>query len=475
MVNNSDSISWASLKLTAAKALNALFVFGGTALFTRIIGADQLGTYFLFEKLLLLFAVFSNFGLSGALEKRLSEETDRNQYFATTAVLKLCIVFVLAISIIAGRVQINGYLQAELASLLLVAVVIRETGQLFIRGLRGERRVGETSYLLALKKVSWVAVGGILSAVGFGYLGPIYGLLTGLMAIIVLGYLMVDTGFGSPSISHAKSLLQFSKYDFFSSSVGWQIYNSLDTLLIGYFLTNVAVSQYEIAWRLSMMVMMITGSISAVIFPSFSKLVEEGNSEKIENITKWSLVAGFLISIPALAGSIVMGESILGYGFGPAYVSASLVLVILVADKSSHAIQEVYAQVIRAHDRPDICAGVTGGSVVLNATGNYLLIPRFGLLGAAIATTASFAAATIIYIVVARRFIDIEFPWRPVSWQVLAAATMGLTLWGLQQRYFITSLFDTVAFVLVGILVYGIVVGAHRNTREFIIQPFTSA
>ncbi|MBX0286465.1 oligosaccharide flippase family protein [Haloarcula salinisoli] len=471
MGDQDSSISSDSVKLAGAKGLNAALVFGGTALFTRLIGADELGIYFLFERLLALFVIFSNFGLSGALEKRLSEGTDRGEYLATTAVLKLGLLVVLGVIILASQAQINSYLGADIAILLLVALTVREAGQLFLRTLRGEQRVGETSYLLAIRQIGWVGIGASLSLVGLGHLAPLYGFLAGLTGILVLGYVMVDTEFGRPSMSHAKSLFSFSKYDFVSSSIGWEVYNSLDTLLIGLFLTKTAVTHYEIAWRVSTVVMIVTASISKVVFPSFSKFVANGEHQRVADITQWSISAGLLVSIPALAGVAVVGESLLRFGFGPETTAASFVLLILVADKISHAVQEVLAQVVRAFDRPDICAGVTGASILVNAGANYYLIPRYGILGAGIGTTGSFAAGTLLYVVAARRFVTIRFPWRTIGWQVFSATVMWGTLVGLKGIYGINSLLDTALYILLGVIVYGGLAVAHKDTRALVRNP----
>jgi len=472
MSDDSESISRASVKLATAKGLNAVLVFGGTALFARLIGADQLGTYFLFEKLLGLIVVFSNFGLAGALEKRLSEGSEREQYLGAVAAMKVAIVAVLAVVIAAAQAQINDYLDAELAVLLIVALVLRESGRLFFHALRGQQRVGDTSYLLAAKQLAWVGVGGTLAAVGYGSLAPVYGLLVGLAAIMVLAFLLVDIEIGRPSIDHAKSLLHFAKYDFISSSIGWQVYNSLDTLLIGYFLTTVAVSQYEVAWRISTIVMTVTASISAVIFPSFSKFVTEGEEHRIREVVRWSLGAGFLVVLPALVGVMVLGEPILRFLFGPEYVSAWIVLVLLVADKGSQAVQTVCAQVVRAHDRPEISAGITAASILLNAAGNYLLIPRLGLPGAAIATTGSFAVGTVLHLVATRRFITITVPWRVIGWQAACATVMGLTLIQLTRLYPVTSALGLIVYVVVGAAIYGGTIVLHDQTRDIVRRPF---
>jgi O-antigen/teichoic acid export membrane protein len=60
-----------------------------------------------------------------------------------------------------------------------------------------------------------------------------------------------------------------------------------------------------------------------------------------------------------------------------------------------------------------ICAAVLIVVALLNVALNFALVPAFGLLGAAIATSLSLATAALMNYVVARRRLEIEIAiWR---------------------------------------------------------------
>jgi O-antigen/teichoic acid export membrane protein len=87
---------------------------------------------------------------------------------------------------------------------------------------------------------------------------------------------------------------------------------------------------------------------------------------------------------------------------------------------------------------------------LVNIIGNIILLPRIGIVGAAIMTIVSEALQGIFYFYfVRKRITDFRFfslIWKPV----LAALTMGLVIWQIRSM----NLFIVVA---VGALVYALV------------------
>jgi O-antigen/teichoic acid export membrane protein len=64
-----------------------------------------------------------------------------------------------------------------------------------------------------------------------------------------------------------------------------------------------------------------------------------------------------------------------------------------------------------------------------NVALNLLLIPRFGVLGAAWATAASFAVGLIASLSIGRRILPLPIPWNALIRCSLAAAVMALVVW----------------------------------------------
>ena len=75
-----------------------LFGFISTIIFTRVLGADLLGVYYLFLAYFSIFNVFSEFGLGNGLVKKISEGEQELNYFSAYFTLRM--IFLVAVTIL---------------------------------------------------------------------------------------------------------------------------------------------------------------------------------------------------------------------------------------------------------------------------------------------------------------------------------------------------------------------------------------
>lgn len=79
-----------------------------------------------------------------------------------------------------------------------------------------------------------------------------------------------------------------------------------------------------------------------------------------------------------------------------------------------------------AERRTGALIGVNGAALVVNVGLNWILIPRFGFVGAAAATTATFAVLATLAAVVSKRACPAPFAWRRLLPAIGLALTCGL-------------------------------------------------
>ena len=105
-----------------------------------------------------------------------------------------------------------------------------------------------------------------------------------------------------------------------------------------------------------------------------------------------------LIVIAALADQIV---SLL---FGPGYADATLVLRILAPGVICFALSQVSGPVIQSRRNAAPLVRVIAGAVTLNVALNWVLIPRFGAPGAAIACALSYGLVAVAHARILRHY-----------------------------------------------------------------------
>ncbi|KAB1185474.1 MULTISPECIES: oligosaccharide flippase family protein [Haloferax] len=462
-----------TFRLFIAKVGKAVLMFAAITYFARVLGASQLGSFFLFFAAQGLLSIPADMGMRGALEKRLSEGENFGEKLSSALLFKLVLLVFVSIGIYLARDWLNGYFGANLAMLLIVAVVGRELSLLYIQAVRGELRVAETAPIELGRRLVWVVIGSVLISNGYGVEGVIYGLIISSAVALVWAYAKCSIRLERPSLEQMRSLLAYSKFDIVTS-VGGRVYQFMDTAIIGFFLAQQFVGAYEVAWQVTLLVLMLSSSISLTIFPQISRWSSDSAVDQIGSTITTALAFSVFASVPALVGAIIYSEEILQYIFGPEYVIASLVLIVLMFEKLVQSVNDIVGISVRAINRPDLAAKATVISIGINLLLSPILILTVGFVGAAIATGFSWLVNTALHTRYLRQSVTFEFPVRLFGWYTFASVIMGVSLLAIKSAVPVTGIAILVIQVAIGAVLYVAVSLVVPDIRRQIISPALS-
>ena len=202
-------------------------------------------------------------------------------------------------------------------------------------------------------------------------------------------------------------------WDFVKStlSYGWKAHlgNMLafinykaDILLTNFFLGPAAVGIYVIAVVLAEKLWLVSQAVSTVLLPRLSQL--SSDEAKRQQLTP--LVARWVLLITLMGGIVVafLAEFLIALVFGPHYKDALLPLWILLPGIVLMSASRVMANDIAARGRPELNMYTAILVVSVNVVGNLMLIPIYGLPGAATATTIAYTLNLILRLIIYRRF-----------------------------------------------------------------------
>ena len=462
------SVSRSSLKLFAGSVGTTLLTFVALAYFARELGSAQLGVFFLFQATLSMLVMASDLGINTAVEKRLSAGEGMNVFWSGVALVAgLAGTFALAVVVLRGVV--SGYLGADLAVLLAVAVGLKAAGRVLHAALRGSLRAGELAGLSVLGLGVQYGLAAALVWSGMGVPALVFGLLAGLAVSNCWALVKLRPRPARPTEHDARSLLGYAKYNAIPS-VGLEVHNWMDILVIGVFLTQSDVGAYEIAWRVAGVTTVLAGSIGVAIMPQASAWDAEGSTERVGRLVSAAFTPALLFVLPAVAGVVVLGEDILALLFGPEFTAASLVLVVLVAGKAPEAVQMVVGRTLLGLDRPDLVARATVVSLALNLALNVTLVFWFGFVGAALATTLSFTVGTALRVHYLGTFVPLAVPVGELCWCAVAAAVMGGLLAVLHRVVVVESITVLFGFVALGAVIYALLLVANASLRATLLR-----
>ena len=447
------NLARSSYKLFLGKIIGSLTQFVGVAYFARELGSAAVGVFFLFEALLGMLAIPANFGLQRSLEKRMSEGDAQSRFLSSAVLLKSLPVAAIIVGILIASEQLNNYLGSDAAHVLAIAIALQEFSRMWIYVLKGELRVGETAVLNVLKNLTWVVVGTMLVSQGYEEMALIYGLLAGLTVMTAIGWHKSSTRFARPTKRHMRSLFDYGKYNFVAS-IGGYFYNWMDIVIIGYFLSQSHVGAYEVAWRVTLIVILFSRSLGTSLFPQISRWYKKGSQTKIEREIKNHLTLSMVVVVPAVFGTILLSKDILGLVFGSEFTIAWVALIVLMFEKFLQSLHIILGRSLQAIDRPDLAAKASLVSVFANLLLNVLLVPIYGIVGAAVATTLSAGINGLTHGIYLQRHIDVIFPYKNLSYMIISSIGMSLVLLVFTSLTSVDTLLILSATIIVGVLSY---------------------
>ena len=464
-----------SVKVFVAKIITSLATFSAVVVFSRGLGADPLGIYYPFVALLGILSLPTDFGVSLAVEKRISEGDDRGQYLGAGALMRLFLLVIFSIPIYFFQNEIANYIGSSIGTILIVALWLEVSAKFSISILKGELRVGETAIIRVLHPILWLTVGYVLLSIGYGIEAIIYSHVIGRLAIVVVATWRISVWPAIPNRSHIQSLFDFSKFSFVTS-VGGLIYSWMDVLILTAYVsleivgTRAQIGAYENAWRVSLLATFVSRSIAQVLFPQVSQWHAQNKMDKIEQVLTKAIIPGLVIIPPAILGVIILSEEILIHLFGSEFAVASSVLIILMILRLFDAIDGLYFQIIDALDRPDLTMISTVVAVIINIILNIILIYQLGIIGAAISTLSAVIIKTGIDSHYLSKFIKIRLPYKIMIWSLISSIIMGANLFWITTRIEINSLITLCLLIGLGIAIYSIILCMYRPIRDFIFE-----
>ena len=130
-----------------------------------------------------------------------------------------------------------------------------------------------------------------------------------------------------------------------------------------------------------------------------------------------------------IVGGALIARQIMGTVFGAEYEASIAALTILVCTLPFTMSKEVDLIALVVAGREGTVMRMTGAAVLVNLALNIVLIPKFGMIGAAWSTLVTEAVRAIFARVCARRAGYPNMKFAPVARALAAASAMGLALW----------------------------------------------
>jgi O-antigen/teichoic acid export membrane protein len=173
------------------------------------------------------------------------------------------------------------------------------------------------------------------------------------------------------------------------------LYYRIDLFIVSYFLGAHAVGYYAIAVLIAELLWNIPSSLApGVMFKSASE-----DSKERDNLTASACRHALLICAVAAGGLALLARPLIGLAFGSEFLPSVHPLLVLLPGTAFLSVGSILANDFVGRGRQVLNSVAAGITLLINVPLNFILIPIWGINGAAAASTFSYCAGTTVMIV----------------------------------------------------------------------------
>lgn len=206
----------------------------------------------------------------------------------------------------------------------------------------------------------------------------------------------------------------------FSYSISWT-----DNLFIGKLLSPSDLGIYSVAYSFAVLLFFFMNIFSYIIVPLISESKAKGDLDQIKLLFKKSAAWVFGLSVPVFMLLALFSKNILSLFYGSNYVDGWLVILIITLGLLINIFFGFNTQILMIYKKTKSILFVNVFGACLNIVLNLFLIPLYGIVGAAIASSISFIVQAVSSYHFASRQISISFDTKFIMKSILSGLILA--------------------------------------------------
>ncbi len=426
----------------AGQAIRRIVNFVFQIMLTRILGVSAYGIYTLGYSMMGITGNLSMLGMQNAAVRfgsiyQAKADTKRLKgcfllvLFSTTIVTLLAAILLFSFS---NFIATNFFNKPKLTVVLkgfALAVpffTLLTVSASLLRGLKNIKY--STGISEVFPYISNLFIVGIAFLLGFRLMGAVYGfaissVLAAGLGVFLLCRILPELVSNIKPIYEPRNIFSYSLMVFLAG-FSYLLLSRTDRIMLGYFTTAENVGVYSVAALIATQLSIFLNSLNGIFSPVIADLHSRDQMEQLNSLMKVAAKWTISLTLPVFM-IIVLFPGIIQL-FGPKFAVGWPALVVLAVAQLLH-ISTGSAQAVLimcGRQKLELYNGIIMAS--LNIVLNILLIPKYGILGAAIATGISIVLVNLTRLVEVYIYFKIH-PYKNSFWKPMASGIIAGGLW----------------------------------------------
>lgn len=389
-----------------------------TPLLVRALGSSLYGDYAFLASVLAIATIVVNAGIFDGVRKYVAEDRpipewpDRVFGFYARVAVVLAVPAAAALALLAatgtGDRLLGRPYDAYLA-ILAVLLVLQQAHSLARAGLMGRSLERHSEPLRVLRKLLFGLLAVPLAVLGYGVVGVLLGQVVATAAVVAVGTALlarrIDLRAALRPAADAlprRELVAFNGLSVALVVCTASLYH-VDVLLLRLLAGSAATGYYRAALVLAEFVWFVPIAAQTVLLHSTSELWSRDARERITALASRTTRYVLALSVLLVLGLAALADAFVPVYYGPAFAPAVAPLLALLPGALGFAIVRPVFAIGQGKGDLHPLVGATGAAALLNLGLNLALIPRFGAIGAAAATSVGYGSMLGLHLYAARR------------------------------------------------------------------------
>lgn len=404
------------LSLVSAKVLATILAVISTPIIVRLLGPSDYGDYAVLLSIFSLWMIPISGAITEGVQKFVGEQRDSEGW--TEAVVRFYTIIGVGVMLLGAGilllVTLAGWPSRFFGTsfdhyfLLLVPFVVvsqfRALGTHTVLGFGFEHLSGPLS---VLKKFATVALGIALLLGGYGLTGMLVGhivanaLVALLAGVVIVRQLSIRSLLHPPSLP-ARELLSFNVVNVGLVLLSMSLYH-VDVIMLRALTDAETTGFYKAALAMAEYVWFVPIVVQSLLLHTTSGLWANERTADVTDlasrVTRQILLLVVLLSI----GLATLAHRVMELYYGPPFVAATMPLIILLPGTVAFAAARPLKSIAQGSGRVRILLYAVGAAAAVNIVLNAILIPRYEMLGAAVATSIGYTSMFVFTVLAAYR------------------------------------------------------------------------
>jgi O-antigen/teichoic acid export membrane protein len=254
---------------------------------------------------------------------------------------------------------------------------------------------------------------------------------------------------GGIKFSAAKQGFWFGFPLILMSVMTWVIMTS-DRYILNYMGSVELVGLYAVPYALFSLIFNLGNAPNNVLLPYFSES-RITDRKKYSFYVSAALKYGLLVLVPGTVGAYILGAELISLLSGNAFMASVPLVATLMAFPLFALLGAIGTNVLMIHGKTKSIGLIYSFGALLNISFNIILIPLYGMHGAAVATVISYFVIAILVFYPASGLVRFDYRYVKIPHILLSAAIMGISIVFIHPASAVSKLMT----IALGVAVFG--------------------